>query len=350
MRPPVLLRQRAGHALMRAWEERGLASTALLPLAWAYGAVTAIRRGLYRHGGLASTRLPVPVVVVGNLVAGGAGKTPAVLAVVTLLERHGWHPGVVSRGYGRTGDAVLAVQPNSDAAEAGDEPLLLRRRAGVPVFVGRHRVAAAQALLLAHPEVDIVVADDGLQHLAMQRDVQIIVFDERGAGNGRLLPAGPLRERPGLPTDARTLVLYNAEAATTPLPGYTSTRRLAGIVSLAGWWRGEAATQAALQGLCGRPVAAASALARPGRFFAMLSAAGVRGPTYTLPDHDAYATLPWPSDCADVIVTEKDAVKLRPERPMSADVWVATLDFAPEPAFEAALLRALPARPSSNSN
>ena len=322
----------------------------LLPLAWLYGAVTAIRRGFYRRGWLASTRLPVPVVIVGNVVAGGAGKTPAVLAVVALLQRQGWRPGIVSRGYGRSGDAVMSVGLDGDAAQAGDEPLLLRRRAEVPVFVGRERAAAAQALLQAHAEIDIIVADDGLQHLGLQRDIEIVLFDERGAGNGRLLPAGPLREAARAPADARTLVLYNAEAPTTPLHGYTSRRRLAGVVSLAGWWQGEAATPAALGALRGRPVIAVAALARPERFFAMLHAAGIEGPTLALPDHDAYATLPWPADASDVVITEKDAVKLKPERALGARVWVATLDFVPEPAFDAALLRALAALPNPTSN
>ena len=195
--------------LQRAWLERG-AAAALLPLAWLFGALAASRRGLYRAGMLRRVEVGVPVVVVGNLIAGGAGKTPTVLAVVRLLQRHGRRPGIVSRGHGRTDAGVLEVSPDTLAQDCGDEPLLLRLRAGVPVCVARDRVAAAQALRRRHPEVDVIVSDDGLQHLRLARDLQIIVFDERGAGNGWLLPAGPLREPLPATPPPRSLVLYNA--------------------------------------------------------------------------------------------------------------------------------------------
>ena len=142
----------------------------------------------------------MPVVVVGNLVAGGAGKTPVVLAIVAALQAAGHRPGIVSRGYGgRTGasggtNGVLEVEENTPAHRTGDEPLLLRRRSGCPVVVGADRVAAAQALRAAHPTLSVIVSDDGLQHRRLARSVEIIVFDERGVGNGRCLPAGPLRE------------------------------------------------------------------------------------------------------------------------------------------------------------
>jgi hypothetical protein len=185
---------RAGDPVQRLWAGRGAASTALLPLAWAYHGVVELRRRLFRQGVLASHRLPVPVIVVGNLIVGGAGKTPTVIAVVELLRRHGRAPGIVSRGYGRDESAVREVRGDSEARRVGDEPLLLARRTGVPVFVGSDRVAAGHALLQAHPAVDVIVSDDGLQHLALGRDIEVLVFDDRGTGNDRLLPAGPLRE------------------------------------------------------------------------------------------------------------------------------------------------------------
>ena len=180
--------------LQEAWLWRGPLARALLPLSWLYGAVVALRRGLFRTGLLRATRLPVPVVVVGNLIAGGAGKTPTTLALVSLLREQGWTPGIVSRGHGREGAGLYEVTRDSSALHSGDEPLLLHLRSGAPMVVGADRVAAARTLLQRHPEVDLLLSDDGLQHLRLARDVEVIVFDERGAGNGWLLPAGPLRE------------------------------------------------------------------------------------------------------------------------------------------------------------
>ncbi|MEO7010016.1 MAG: tetraacyldisaccharide 4'-kinase, partial [Caldimonas sp.] len=181
--------------LHQSWATRGPIARLLWPLAALYAALTSLRRMLYRIGWLRTERLPVRVVVVGNLIAGGAGKTPTVLALAAMLRRHGWTPAIVSRGYGgsRRG-GVIAVRADTPASLCGDEPLLLHLRAAVPVFVGRDRAAAARALLRAHPEIDVVISDDGLQHLRLGRDLQVLVFDERGVGNGWLLPAGPLRE------------------------------------------------------------------------------------------------------------------------------------------------------------
>lgn len=332
--------------LQRAWGTRSGLALALLPIAWVFGVVVQLRRALFALGLRRAHAIDVPVVVVGNLIAGGAGKTPTVRAVVRLLQARGWRPGIVSRGHGRAGtDGVLDVTADTPAVDCGDEPLLLRLRAGVPVCVGRDRVAAAHALRRRHPHIDIVVADDGLQHLRLGRDVQVIVFDERGAGNGWLLPAGPLREP--LPADvpARSVVLYNAAGPSTPLPGWNAQRRLAGAVALAEWWQGRPASPATLAALAGRPLLAAAGIAQPERFFAMLRADGLEIVPLALPDHHDYATLPWPAGSADVIVTEKDAVKLLPGRTGSTRVWVAALDFAPDAGFDAALAALLPARP-----
>jgi tetraacyldisaccharide 4'-kinase len=336
------LHERLAEALQRSWGGRGALSTALVPAAWAFAAAAALRRRLFRHGLRESARLPVPVVVVGNLVAGGAGKTPTVIAVAELLRARGYVPGIVSRGYGRSVARIVAVDPGAPAARVGDEPLLLQRRTGAPVMVGADRVGAGHALLHAHPEVDIVVSDDGLQHLALERDVEIIVFDERGAGNGRLLPAGPLRERVPARLGAHQLVLYNAAAPTTALPGFMVRRALAGALALADWWAGAPPTLAALEDLRGREVLAVAGLARPERFFAMLREQGLSIVERAVGDHDDFARLPWPISASDVIVTEKDAVKLPASRPIGSRVWVARLDFAPEAAFGAALLALLP--------
>lgn len=339
-------RRTAAEALQRLWQTRGPGSTALLPAAWLFGAVAALRRRLFERGDIAASRLPVPVVIVGNLVVGGAGKTPAVIAIVALLRRHGYTPGIVSRGYGRRDESlVAAIAADSDAAAVGDEPLLLRRRTGAPVVVGRDRVAAAHAMLQSEPAVDIIVSDDGLQHLALERDAEVVVFDERGAGNGRLLPAGPLREALPATSLPRRLLLYNAPSPTTPLPGFVGHRRLAGARALDEWWRGEPPSLAVLEALRGRDVLAVCGLARPQRFFAMLREHGLAIRELSLEDHHPFTTLPWPASSTDVVVTEKDAVKLPPSRPMNTRVWVATLDFELEPAFESALLALLAPTP-----
>ena len=339
-------RRPAAEALQRLWQTRGPGSTILLPAAWLFGAVAALRRRLFARGDLAASRLPVPVVIVGNVVVGGAGKTPAVIAIVALLRRHGYTPGIVSRGYGRRDESlVAAVDAESDAAAVGDEPLLLRRRTGAPVVVGRDRVAAAHAMLQSEPAVDIIVSDDGLQHLALERDAEVVVFDERGAGNGRLLPAGPLREAMPATSMPHRLVLYNAPSPTTPLSGFVGQRRLAGACALDDWWRGEPPSLAVLEALRGRDVLAVCGLARPQRFFAMLREHGLAIRELALGDHHPFTTLPWPAASTDVVVTEKDAVKLPPSRPMNTRVWVATLDFELEPAFESALLALLAPTP-----
>jgi tetraacyldisaccharide 4'-kinase len=298
---------------------------------------------LYRTGVLREVQLPVPVVVVGNLIVGGAGKTPTVMAIVRLLRERGLRPGIVSRGYGRTNGDVLEVRADTAVAMCGDEPKLLHLRTGAPLTVGRDRVAAARELLRRHPDVNVIVSDDGLQHRHLARQAQVLVFDERGVGNGWLLPAGPLREPLPSAVPPRSLVLYNASRATTALPGSVAHRSLAGVVSLQDWWSGRAPDIAALQALQGRPLIAAAGVARPQRFFDMLRDHGLSFTPLPLPDHHDYAVLPWDTTTADVIVTEKDAVKLEPQRLGATPVWVAALDFRPDAGFDAALLALLPA-------
>jgi tetraacyldisaccharide 4'-kinase len=272
----------------------------------------------------------VPVLVVGNLIVGGAGKTPTVIAVVQALQARGHRPGIVSRGHGRRGSEPRSVSARhgfADAGELGDEPLLLARRTQVPVFVGRDRRATALALLRSHPAVDVIVADDGLQHLALHRDAELVVFDERGVGNGLLLPAGPLREP--LPTRVVPMrrILYTAGVASTPLPGALAQRALSLAWPLAAWHAGDALAAQPLATLHGQPLLAAAGLAAPEKFFGMLRQAGLQIEALPLPDHFDFATLPWPAQGPDVLVTEKDAVKLDPARTAARRVWVLPLDL-----------------------
>jgi len=201
--------------LIGRWYQHRLAPALwpLLPFSWLFGGLVVLRRWLYRAALLHSHRLPVPVVVVGNLTVGGSGKTPLVLWLVNRLCEQGWRPGIISRGYGGSDGQVRPVDASSPSSLVGDEPLLLARRSGVPVFVGRDRPAVGQALLAAHPECDVIVSDDGLQHYRLGRDVEIVVVDEATLGNRLRLPAGPLREGVGRIATSTLVMAHGALSA-----------------------------------------------------------------------------------------------------------------------------------------
>lgn len=340
--------------IVRSWSSRGALPVSLWPVSALMWLLVTLRRQAYRFGLMKSESPGLPVLVVGNRIVGGAGKTPATIAIVQHLQQLGWHPGVLTRGYKRAEDTTpfsLIEQVSAgqlSAAEVGDEPLLIWRRTHVPVMVGRDRVGGGHALCQACPEVDILVCDDGLQHLRLARQIEVVVFDERGAGNGWLLPAGPLREPidPVAPASlvAAPIVLYNAARPTTPLKGHLAHRGMSPMQPLSAWWAGQA-SDASLQPPRDGAWAVAG-IAHPPKFFDQLAALGF---TNTHPvacdDHDPYTTLPWPEGIAHVIVTEKDAVKMKPERVRherpATQVWVAALDFRPEPSFWQAIDSAL---------
>jgi tetraacyldisaccharide 4'-kinase len=219
-------------------------------------------------------------------------RAPRRAARLTFAGRH---PAVVSRGYGRSGSAPAVVRASSLATEVGDEPWLIQRRTGVPVRVDRDRLAAARALCRRHPEVDVLVLDDGLQHHALIHDAAVVVFDERGVGNGALLPAGPLREP--MPTDPphHWRVLYTAGQRSTRWPGALATRQLQSAWPLAAWHAGDASRCLPLHALRGRSLLAVAGLASPEKFFGMLEAAGLQIRRLPLPDHHPYDHLPWPA-------------------------------------------------------
>lgn len=295
--------------LTRAWLRRGPLAWALLPVALLFRLLSSLRRLLFRSGLKRSERLPVPVIVVGNIFIGGTGKTPLTIWLAESLRAAGLRPGVISRGHGGQEGAPLEVTPRSDPRAVGDEPLLIAARAGCPVVVGRRRVEAGRALLQAHPEVDVLIADDGLQHYALARDVEIVLFDGRGVGNGWLLPAGPLREPP---SRRRDFTVVNAPELTPGLAravgGQPWRMHLAG--DFAEPLQGGA--RVALAGLRDQRIVAAAGIGNPGRFFAMLRAAGLTLRELPLPDHHDFLDEPFATVDADVIlITEKDAVKCR---------------------------------------
>ncbi len=176
--------------LSKAWTGRGAVVWLLWPIALVFGALAALRRTLYRARLLKTQRVGAFVIVVGNVVAGGSGKTPVVMALVRHLQASGWHVGVISRGYGRRTTDCREVFDNSLGSDVGDEPALIKRTTSAPVLVAASRIEAARSLLARYPQTQVIVCDDGLQHLALQRDLEICVFDDRGTGNGFLLPAG----------------------------------------------------------------------------------------------------------------------------------------------------------------
>jgi tetraacyldisaccharide 4'-kinase len=333
--------QRAADLLLDHWFRpvpSAMAQT-LRPLSWLYDVLRRLDAGHQQH--LPMVPIRVPVIVVGNLIVGGAGKTPTVIAIVQLLQARGFHPGVISRGYGGRASNMQAVQAGSAAADVGDEPLLIQRRTAAPCWVGRERVRVAAALLEAHPEVDVLVSDDGLQHLALRRDIEVVVFDERGIGNGLMLPAGPLREPMPKAVSAGRLVLYNAVAPSTDLPGHRAVRHLTSVQRLADWQAQRPGTTNDLAALRGRPLLAVAGVAAPERFFTGLESVGLQITRCALPDHDDFSALPWTPESPDVIVTEKDAVKLGPAADGEVRVWVARLDLELAPAFVRQLLQLL---------
>jgi tetraacyldisaccharide 4'-kinase len=296
----------------------------LLPLAWLYGGLLALRRIAYAAGFTSSQRLPVLVIVVGNVVAGGAGKTPMTMALVKHLLAQGLRVGVVSRGHGRQTRDTRPVHTNSQPQEVGDEPLLIQQSTGVPVWVGALRAEAGRQLLKAHPEVQVIVCDDGLQHLALQRDIELCVMDERGVGNGWLLPAGPLRENWPRNVD---LLVHTGKSCIQG--GFQAPRQLADHALTSD------GRTVPLEHFKGQVVNAVAGLARPEAFFDMLRQKGLTlARTTALPDHHDYRHWQAIGSGHPLLCTEKDAAKLWAHEPQALAV---PLQLTLEPAFWPAL-------------
>ena len=292
----------AGHdSLQAAWYGPRRAPWWTWPLAWLYRALVGLRRGVYRYGWLQKQTVTVPVVVIGNLTAGGTGKTPLTIAVVRALRERGWRPGVVSRGHGGTQRAPALLGDDPDPAVVGDEPCLIHAN-GIPVAVGRERPAAARLLLDAG--CDLVVADDGLQHYALARDVEVCVIDGvRRFGNRHMLPAGPLREPLSRLTRVDFRVCNGGHAEPGEYAMHLSGDDAVALVD---------GRNQPLRDFSGRRVHAVAAIGNPQRFFAGLRAIGIDVVEHAFADHHRY--LPADLDFADgvpVLMTDKDAVKCR---------------------------------------
>jgi tetraacyldisaccharide 4'-kinase len=325
----------AGRSPPAWWYDTGreppLAARALSGL---YGAVVATRRGLYRRGLLRRQRVDVPVIVVGNIVAGGSGKTPLVIAIVERLRAAGRTPGIATRGYGREQPGTpLWVDARTDAVLAGDEPLLIARRTGAKVRADADRVAAARALVDAG--CDIVVCDDGLQHYRLARDIEIEVLDvRRRHGNGRLLPAGPLREPLQRAAECDFHVVNGGASGEmdTRFGEWAMRLHPGSAVPLQG------GRPRPLPAFVGQRVHAVAGIGDPERFFGMLRGLGIAVVPHAFPDHHRYqaSDFAFGSDLP-ILMTEKDAVKCAPfatdrfhSVPINAELpeafWVALLD------------------------
>jgi len=322
----------------RHWYRRSALSIALWPASMLYRLLLALRRLAYRSGALQVIRMPVAVIVVGNLVVGGTGKTPLVLWLAATLARHGRKPGIVSRGYRGSAVAPMAVDAASPVHLVGDEPLLLARASGCPVWIGRDRAAAALRLLAAHPECDVLLFDDGLQHYRLARDIEIAVEDERGAGNGLLLPAGPLREPASRRVDAWVV---NSAPPGSHQPCFRMDLRGDSFLSVTA--PRQRVTAAAFGD---KRLHAVAGIGNPGRFFDHLARLGLHCVNHVFPDHHRYRAQDLDfGDCDALLMTEKDAVKCEA---FARQHWYALqVDAELAPAFIDFILAKLSASDSS---
>jgi tetraacyldisaccharide 4'-kinase len=326
----------AHRVVRRAWQRRGLLALSLYPLHLAHRLWRGLRALGERLRPRATPRLPVPVIVIGNLTVGGTGKTPLVIELVAALRARGWSPGVISRGFGGRSQHSSMVGAGSDPALCGDEPLLIHCVAGVPVAVGADRIAAAQLLLANHARCDVLIADDGLQHRRLGRDVEIALIDSRGLGNGWLLPAGPLRDPPERLKTVDAVVLHGTvPPVRIHSPFYRMWTGVDAITSLDHPTRRSTLAELAKeQQRSGLRLLAICAIGSPERYFAQLREQGLRFKARALPDHDTIDATMLPRERFDrVLMTAKDAVKCHRDASLASDprLWVVPLQCRIDP-------------------
>ena len=310
----------------KQWKGYSIWHLILLPLSLFFFLLSTARKQLFRFGVLNSYKLPVPVIVVGNISVGGTGKTPLVIWLANQLKQRGFKPGIVSRGYGGLANGVTEVFAHSMPNSVGDEPLLIAQHLDCPVFVGAHRVNAAKTLLEAHPEVNVIISDDGLQHYRLQRDIEIAVVDaERGFGNALLLPAGSLREVKSRLNSVDAIVMANSNQQSSikteflaPVFEMKLTGRL--FVSLF-----DENSQQAARFFDAKSLVAVAGIGNPQRFFNALIKMGLVFEQKSFPDHHAYTPqdlLPFAGKT--ILMTEKDAVKCEQFAKGNAqfDIWM----------------------------
>lgn len=323
-------------AIERHWQSRTLLSNFLAPWGMLFCAVTSLRRMAYQRGRLQVHALAIPVVVVGNLTVGGTGKTPLVIWLCELLRRNGYRPGVVSRGYGgQSRSWPRDVKATSDPVKVGDEPVMIAEATGCPVFAGPDRVVAARAMIVKH-RPNIIVSDDGLQHYQLARDIEICVVDgDRRFGNGRCLPAGPLRE-PVSRLKHVDFIVSNGDAQAGEYGMRIVARSLRQLAS------GRRIPVAEFPREV--PVHAVAGIGNPPRFFALLREQGFRVEEHAFPDHHRFRQRDLDfTDDGPIVMTTKDAVKCR--RIATNRHWVLEVSAEPAPEFAKRLLRLIEEKP-----
>jgi tetraacyldisaccharide 4'-kinase len=334
-----------GGWLQRQWFEQRRLSPALwlllpvfLPLNWLFVGLAWLARRRAK-----TQRLPVPVIVVGNITVGGAGKTPLTIHLAAALRERGWRPGIVSRGYGGENSRPRPVGRDSSPAEVGDEPILLARRSGVSVWVGRDRAAAGRALLEAQHEVNIILCDDGLQHYRLGRDVELAVFDGRGAGNGWRLPLGPLREPLARLLEVDAVICNGLPDSRLPpaVPCFAMSLRPGPF-----WRLDNPQQRCSAVDLAGNKLYALAGIGDPGRFFRTLEGLSLQFAAHPFPDHHAYvaADLAFAAD-GILLMTEKDAVKCAGLT--AGETWVLPVEAELPPALIDLVVEKLRGRPTA---
>ncbi len=319
------------HWLQNHWNRTTPLHLILIPLSLVFRLLVALRRDMYRNGMLASEQLLLPVIVIGNINVGGTGKTPLTLALAQQLAGRGWHPLIVSRGFGGTAKRPLQVGTTAEALLVGDEPLLMAKRDICPVWIGKDRAQTARAALRAHPHCNVVLCDDGLQHYRLQRDVEIAVIDgARRFGNGRMLPAGPLREPESRLQEVDAVVVNGGEATAGQY-----AMQLTGETFYNLFEPGNTVPAAHFKEMKNHAVAG---IGDPQRYFRHLEALGLSFTPHPFPDHHPYraADLSF-ADCDAILLTEKDAVKCATFA--DARYWVLRVDARIDPALLEHLLR-----------
>ncbi len=318
-----------------AWYKEMYISTWIMPLSMIYVDIIRIRRFLYRKGFYKSAKLPVPVIVVGNLTVGGTGKTPLVIWLAHYLEQSAFKPGIISRGYGgQDHEQPLLVNANSNPAAVGDEPVLIARQCEIPVVICKSRVDAAR-YLLKHCNCNIIISDDGLQHYALQRDIEIVVIDgQRRFGNGYCLPAGPLREPPERLKEV-DLVIVNGDSKEEN----EYSMKFAGdkAVNL------KTGQTRPLSEFSGQSCHALAGIGNPDRFFEFLAQKNIQSKQHAFPDHHIFSSAEINfKDEKPVLMTEKDAVKCTG---FAQDKhWYVPIKADPQPQFSQHLLKLLKAK------